>query len=596
MPQAQATSRPIDRIRFGTGLPGDIRRQVADILLRVVIIAVVVAALDIVTSHLPRIDVVQLRGISSHLDDQTRAGFVEGLFKFFGIIPALLLALTSFAVTGLTPYGNPALILLYRWHRMRPWERLFLLFGRTNLLYRAMVLGLGLVAALFLLQSSKSMGLSNNGLPALVVVVFLAAFLITSLISLVFWVISLRRPSDVIQHTFLIGSDLLQHLERIKGGHGKLTPRQESDGSEDASCYEEQEEMRRCVSALTETAARSLELRQRLAAREAMLALRRLDDVAQRSQLPEGWELLGSPAAARPDWLQKLFVEAIESIVVAAADLHYFSVGCLGADGLADIGKRVVDASANWPGRIGVMDRTLEAFENTIDECVANNELELCGLLLQGLCDVVTRSVANRQLFQSAVRGQLGRRVVEMLARSVVTNDIPSLRASLGYLRQLCESAATDATPDVISAIFSLGAIALTSRLYEAASVLVDQAALHFDPDGSRFAAVVRPWPPNPDYRPPGVPRYVSTDYFQLFLLAAMTRSLAIRSPGWASDPVAVSCRFADGLTDRVKRVRSIVRRIGAIAKYDDKELADWEAQVDDLDRILARAGSSVLG
>src|SRR2546426_7105122 len=203
-----------------------------------------------------------------------------------------------------------------------------------------MVLGLGLVAALFLLRSSKALGLSNNGLPALAVVVVLAAFLSTSLISLVLWIISLRRPSDVIQCTFLMGCDLLHHLERIKNGNGKLTPRRGTDGSSEGACYEEQEEMRRCVSALTETASRSLEARQRLAAREATLALGRLDDLAQRSALPWGWEQLGSPPEARPDWLQALFVDALESIVVAGADLHYFSVGSPGAQGLTEIRDR----------------------------------------------------------------------------------------------------------------------------------------------------------------------------------------------------------------------------------------------------------------
>jgi len=148
-------NRPIDLVRPGTALPGDVRRQVTDILFRMVVIALFIVGLDIVTSMIPQITVARF-------GDQTRADFVGGLFRFFSILPALLLALTSFAVTGLSPYGNPALILLYRWHRIRWWERPFLFFGRSNLLYRAMVLGLGLVSGLFLLQASKSMCLSRR--------------------------------------------------------------------------------------------------------------------------------------------------------------------------------------------------------------------------------------------------------------------------------------------------------------------------------------------------------------------------------------------------------------------------------------------------
>src|SRR5260370_5037249 len=345
-------NRPIDLVRPGTALPGDVRRQVTDILFRMAVIALFIVGLDIVSSMIPQITVARF-------GDQTRADFVGGLFRFFSILPALLLALTSFAVTGLSPYGNPALILLYRWHRIRWWERPFLFFGRSNLLYRAMVLGLGLVPGLFLLQARKSMGLSNNTVPTVIVVVILAALLSTSLVSLVLWVISLRRQSDVIQHTYLLGCDLFQHLERITHGKGKLTTRTATDNSGKASRYEEQEDMKRCVAALTEAAIRSLELEQRLAASEATLALRRLDGVAKDALLPRGWEKLGPNSEDRCDWLQELFVEAIESVVVAAVDLHYFSVGCLGAASLADIGVLLTDANVTWAGRSRVFERTL---------------------------------------------------------------------------------------------------------------------------------------------------------------------------------------------------------------------------------------------
>jgi hypothetical protein len=558
--------------------------------MRVVVIAVVVCGLDIVTSHLPGIDLGPLNRVVAHLNDRTRAEIIGGLFAFFGTVPPLILTLITFAATGLSPYGNSPLILLYRWHRIRRWERLFLFFGRTNLFYRALVLGLALVVALALLQGSRAAGLSNNGLPALAVVLVLAAFLSTSLLALVLWVISLSRPSDVIQYTFLMGCDLLRHLERIKNGEGKLTPRRQTDGSKQASCYEEQEEMRRCVSALTETVSRALEARQRLAAREATRALRRLDNMAQRCALPQGWEQLGSPPGPRPDWLQALFLDAMESIVAAAADLHYYSVGRLGARSLTAIGKRVADPNANWPGRIRLMERTLEAFVNTIDECVANQELELCGLLLRGLRRVVRRSVSNPRLFKRAVRGKLGPLMVEMLTRSVITNDIPSLRASLGYLRELCDPPATDVIPDVTTAIFCLGAIALGSRLYPAAAVLVDQAALRFDPDGTRVAAIVRPWPPDPRYRPPAVPPYVTRDYFQLFLLVAMTRSLAIHNPGWNGEAVVISRQFAQGLSDATERTMSIALTICAVASYPQTQVNDWKSQVNNLDSSLAGA------
>jgi hypothetical protein len=576
-------TRPIDVVRPGTALPGDVRRQVTDILFRTVVIALFIVGLDVVTSAIPQITVARF-------GDQTRADFVSGLFKFYSILPALLLALTSFAVTGLSPYGNPALILLYRWHRIRWFERPFLFFGRTNLLYRAMVLGLGLVLGLFLLQPSRSMGLSNNTVPTLLVVVILAALLSTSLVSLVLWVISLRRPSDVIQHTYLLGCDLFQHLERIKHGHGRLTTRTASDDSVDASRYEEQEDMKRCVNALTEAAIRSLELEQRLAASEATLALRRLDALAQTALLPLGWEKLGPNSEGRDDWLQELFVQAIESVVVAAVDLHYYSVGCLGAESLADIGIRLTDAKVNWPGRGRVFERTLEAFTNTIDECAAAKELEVGGLLLEGLHDVVTAAIKNPDL--TPARGTLTARVVEMLTRSVIEDDIPSLRSALACLRKVCELETQPPVAEITTAILSLGAIALASRAHETGSVLVDYAALWFDPDGRRFEAVVRAWPPRDDFTPTKVPSYVTREYFQLFIVLAVTRSLAIKHhDGWQEAVVDATRDFTTGLADRTKRATVTIKRMGAVVRYPPDEVKAWVDQVKVLDQAAGPKG-----
>ncbi len=561
-------NRPIDLVRPGTALPGDVRRQVTDILFRMVVIALFIVGLDIVTSMIPQITVARF-------GDQTRADFVGGLFRFFSILPALLLALTSFAVTGLSPYGNPALILLYRWHRIRWWERPFLFFGRSNLLYRAMVLGLGLVSGLFLLQASKSMGLSNNTVPTLIVVVILAALLSTSLVSLVLWVISLRRPSDVIQHTYLLGCDLFQHLERITHGKGKLTTRTATDNSGKASRYEEQEDMKRCVAALTEAAIRSLELEQRLAASEATLALRRLDGVAKDALLPRGWEKLGPNSEDRCDWLQELFVEAIESVVVAAVDLHYFSVGCLGAASLADIGVRLTDANVTWPGRSRA------------------KELEVGGLLLEGLHDVVTAGIDNPEL--TGARGTLTARVVEMLIRCVIADDIPSLRSALACLRKLCEQQTQPPVAEITTAVLSLGAIALASRAHAAGSVLVDYAALWFDPDGRRFEAVVRAWPPSDDFTPTKVPSYVTKEYFQLFLVLAVTRSLAIKhQDGWHAEVVDVTRDFTIGLTDRTKRATVTIKRLGAVVRYPPDEVKTWVDEVKVLDQAAGPKGGEM--
>lgn len=48
-------NQPIDVVRPGTALPGDVRRQVTDILFRTVVIALFIVGLDMVSSAIPQI-------------------------------------------------------------------------------------------------------------------------------------------------------------------------------------------------------------------------------------------------------------------------------------------------------------------------------------------------------------------------------------------------------------------------------------------------------------------------------------------------------------------------------------------------------------
>ena len=135
---------------------------------------------------------------------------VTFLLAYLGIVPAFLIALTSFAVSALTAVGSPSLFLLHRRYSLTRWEIPFwVLHGRTNRFHRALVLSLGLVASLLLLATSRQLGWSGNYPPTLLYVVFLVALVLVSTVVLLYWLIALRRPSEVVRETRLMGEDVI---------------------------------------------------------------------------------------------------------------------------------------------------------------------------------------------------------------------------------------------------------------------------------------------------------------------------------------------------------------------------------------------------
>ena len=251
---------------------------------------------------------------------------VTFLLAYLGIVPAFLIALTSFAVSALTAVGSPSLFLLHRRYSLTRWEIPFwVLHGRTNRFHRALVLSLGLVASLLLLATGRQLGWSGNYPPTLLYVVFLVALVLVSTVVLLYWLIALRRPSEVVRETRLMGEDVIGEVIDSTEVGGLSRPIDWRGTTSPYRCrYQEQEDLKRCLYALSDFAVRMLLDGQRFTAREATAAVVTLfrKVMARRASLPPLWNILwdrsGRSEEPTPDWFYRLIAESLESILLAA--------------------------------------------------------------------------------------------------------------------------------------------------------------------------------------------------------------------------------------------------------------------------------------
>lgn len=527
-------------------------------------------SIPIPSISIPSIPIPGLEALQRVSEGQ-RSALVLSLLGSLSSLAVLLLALTSFAVTGLSAYGNQAWLLLYRWYQMAWWERLYLVVGRTNPLYRSLVLAFGLVGSLALLAASHSLGFTRNEIPSLAVVFGLAGLLVGSLLSLTLLIVSLRRPSDVIRLTYLAGRDVLRRVQVIAKTSRRLTERRGSGFSTVyPSQFQEQEETKQCVYALTEVAIVSLQARQRLAAKEAAAALGELEKAASATTPPETWGSLIGLKEPNRDWLQELFVAAFESVVLEAIDLHYESVGLEGAARLELIGVRMATDESPL-SHVSILQRVLRAYMNTIDMCIRANEFEVRDRLLGGLKKVVESAADDATLWNAAMQDELGNRIIEMLTWDIVVDNVPSLRATLSCMEQI--GRVPCAVEDITRAVLNLGAMAFASRTYGTAAVLTDFAARTYDKDGSRLMAVARP---GRDYRSAKASDYVTPDYFQLFFLVAAGRAKSFRRGAWSNKAFQAALRFSSGLEDRVLRGELTIQRMSDTVHYPPREVRRW--------------------
>ena len=176
-------------------------RDVWDLLRNTVLFTGAIILIDLVSTHLP------WHVFVDPFYADRRTGYVLALLTLFGLPSVLLATLTSLAITTLSPYANPSLLLLDRRYPENRLERLWrCVVGRGNRFRWSLQMALYVSGSLFTLFVLGALGLSASFTPALVVVTAIAIVDLMTLLSYVHWIIGLRHPSRVIEYTLLVPS------------------------------------------------------------------------------------------------------------------------------------------------------------------------------------------------------------------------------------------------------------------------------------------------------------------------------------------------------------------------------------------------------
>jgi hypothetical protein len=479
---------------------------------------------------------------------------------------------------------------LHRRYQFELWELpLVVMHGRTNRFHRALVLGLGLSAALLTLAVSRQLGWSGNHLPA---VLFVGALLLLATVSallLVIWLVQLRSPSDVVREIHAMAHDVIAEITANQPtGHLKRLIRWRGVASPYRCRYQEQEDLKQLVVALAEAGARSLTDRQRFASREAVRALGTIADAfrAKRGMLAIEWTSLwtrdGKGTEEQEDWFQRLLVEAFESVLLAAISFRYVSV-------VIDTRRELRRLALTLTWRRSrksdyALRRLIAAVENCVDEAVDAKDVEVMQQLIP-LARRVFGALSRAGMRSQPIFSRLHERATGMAYRAIVTGDIGATRAILAMLKDLGTDRPATLRPASVT-VLDLTAIALASRSYASASVLVDW---FITPPASGSTPAVTPKAfeeavAGHPFRGDGrvcahVPEYVRPEYYQIavLLIAARVRQIQRTMAAGLKEQVQA---YASSLPDGLARCKLVCERIGPVVALADDEKRAWSDEL----------------
>lgn len=598
MPTGTASLRPdpVTGFRFaalralGGGqrlLSGDpVRELVIHTIVRAGVIAAVAFGLDALASlWVTPLASIRLDAPNLTPGEARGSRAITYFLGYVGVLPAVVVALTSLAVATVGAYGSPSLLMLTPSYSRRWWDHaLYPVVGRTSRFQRALILSMGLTASLLGLAGGAQVGWIQNQLPTLL---FLAGLFLAALFSVlvfVIWLVDLRRPSQVAFATWRLADNILSHIEDCGKNKRALTPYVwRGVASPYPSAYREQEHLKRCIYALTELAVRTMADRQRFTARESITVLSRISkQYRSLKSRPREWDDLRRDRAdpigelPAPDiwWFERVLVEAFESIAVAAAELHYMSVA---RDAARELMVLTLHLAVQHPGKdSSALRLALVAFVDLLDECAQFREATVLEVVLRP----ATRAfgiVAKSARRNPTTLARLHDHLVSSMRLAVTNDDVVGLRALLTILTRLRIYSSTRSI--VIAAAIDLGATALASRRYQAASILIDW----FLPGrgGSELIAVgASEREGGLSQRAKSTPSYVGQDYVELFVLLAASRVTQItQAPLVASDHAAVD-RLVAPLPDADRRARFVCERMAHAVAYPEEEVKGWLSAV----------------
>jgi hypothetical protein len=585
-------------------------------------VAFAIVALDFLCTRLgPALPMAILDPISG----DRRTAYVVVLLTVFGLPSVLLVTLTSLAMTTLSPYASPSVVLLHSYHpttRLEIWWTRFA--GKGNRFRWALQLALYVSASLFSLFLFNTFGWSAGFTLTLALITLIAVIDLILLLSYVYWIIGLRQPSRVIEYMLGIARNALTEVTKLPSAYtyralplnfarGRYRPR-----------YHEQDRVLRLAQALTQSTLRALQDRQPIPAVEGVDALTRLftDALRPRSDPRDEWFHLAFREVedARLNWLRVNVLEGLRDVLVASAEAHYISVGQAALPGLDDIGFKLLltgdptDATDRELFR-GLLATYVSAFDETLqfDEPTLRAELlPKIGTRIAQLL-ALEQSVGGKRIagWVATLAIELPTIIKDTGGPSIVRDDLGALRAVTDLMNRAA-AAFPSLRTDIATSALHLGATAIALRADRSASLLAGWIAGQFDRSGmatatagesiirreraptiQRFPATIAgaTLAPTTGSTPESGPRppFVTTDYVEVFLVLVAARASQFKlseSAGetsvetWSSAVQDIVRRAVVALPQGSKRCEWVCERVCNASHLGGEERKGWVAEV----------------
>lgn len=558
--------------------------------------------------------------------DSRRAAYIVALLTLVGLPSVLLATLTSLAMTTLSPYASPSVVLLHIRYPVTRGERAWAWFaGPGNLFRWSLQVSLYVSASLFALFALGAVGLSGGFTLTLIAITVMAIIDLLLLLSYVFWIISLRPPSRVIEYMLASALNALQQVSELGVDHRYLPLPQNFVRGRYRPRYLEQDRVLRLAQALTQSTLRALQDRQPIPAIEGVEALGLLYErgAQPRPNLEDLWYDLPfrDNEEARMNWLRVVLLEGLRDVLVASAEAHYVSVGEAVLPKLDELGRSLLaEGDRNNPTHRELFRTLIETYVNAFDETVQFNEPALQAQLL---LKVATRIGQLRELrdtggdarvaeWIAALRFELPTIFAGTGTPSIARDELGALRAVTDLMRSAA-AAFPEMRADIATGALHLGASALALRADRSASLLAGWIAGQFDRTGAdtalagqvilrteravglpRFmpaiagstdlAATAPSQPPEPGARP----AFVTTDYVEVFLVLVAARAVQFRgsdtSPKstatWTDGALSTVREAVINLTQGRKRCEWVCDRVCNASQLGQEERVGWVAAV----------------
>jgi hypothetical protein len=591
------------------------------VVLQAVVLGAALATVDILLGELPST-------LSEYeIEPPERAAYVTSLLAFAGIPTALLLTLSSFALSSMSPAISsslPLLFLRYPWPwlpRVPAWSlvvlpmvttvawyvslgtpdhsaavgaalvaisvaaALALVTTRTNLLHLPLLLASSLTSGLLLMSFVSGRGVSNQHLLTLGLVFVFLLVDAGLLVALVIWLMRLRQSGELVTELQKMGESIQAYVASTRDGH--LPRASLARLAEDAaSVSQPQQELKQVFAALSQVALHALQEHQNVPALQAARAIDTLHERASRGEPRTDWlveRAEGVEGSVATPWIDRLSCEQMMTILLRSAEQHFFSVGDACAQHLLDIALRCL---REHDGRVrpahdvrsAIPIDAVEAFASCYDECVQFDEVNLRDRVLFFATRLIEAMRAAGPNYTNDLREELPIHLRTAGRLAVSRNDVGAVRALLSVLGRYAADDVLRAP--VARAVIDLGALALAGRSYAVGSVLIDWLR-RFDDRGAFVPSVatarMAASPTDDETAPPELTR----GFVQVFLALACARGRVGRGATW---PDAALAQVRDLLGDVGReRCQIVLARLNNSVPLPDELARAWRWQVDEL-------------